>query len=230
MHIIAQVPVQIDEDQLFRRLRIDPADEMADDIRRLAASAGQAARPKALYDEVFIETRGDDYVEARGVRFTSRVLRVNLDKVERFFPFVATCGAELDGLGLPPDDVFGAFVVDSVKEMALAAAIRALAQEIERRFGISKRATMHPGSGDVGVWPIEQQRELFRLLGGVREAIGVTLTDSCLMLPNKTVSGVLYPSEVDFITCALCHRADCPNRRTPFDAELWTRRMAGPHA
>ena len=83
---------------------------------------------------------------------------------------------------------------------------------------------MNPGSGDVDIWPIEQQRELFSLFGDVKALIGVTLTDSFLMIPNKTVSGVFYPTEVDFVTCQLCHRERCPNRRAPFDAHLWDER------
>jgi hypothetical protein len=80
---------------------------------------------------------------------------------------------------------------------------------------------MSPGSGDVNVWPIEQQRELFELLGDVRGQIGVELTDSFLMVPNKTVSGIHFPAEKDFRTCQVCHRENCPSRGAPFDQELW---------
>ena len=77
------------------------------------------------------------------------------------------------------------------------------------------------GSGDATVWPIEQQRQLFALLGDVKSAIGVRLTDSCLMVPNKTVSGIRFPTEKDFRACQVCHRKECPNRSAPFDKALW---------
>ena len=41
------------------------------------------------------------------------------------------------------------------------------------------------------------------------------------MIPNKTVSGLLFPTEEDFHTCQVCHRDPCPNRRAPFDAAVW---------
>jgi len=41
------------------------------------------------------------------------------------------------------------------------------------------------------------------------------------MVPNKTVSGVRFPTEHDFRACQVCHRDDCPSRSAPFDAELW---------
>jgi len=83
---------------------------------------------------------------------------------------------------------------------------------------------MNPGSGDVDTWPIEQQTELFALLGGtdeVRKHSGVELTDSFLMIPNKSMSGILFPTETDFRSCQVCHRAACPSRSAPFDKKLW---------
>jgi len=80
---------------------------------------------------------------------------------------------------------------------------------------------MNPGSGEVEVWPIEQQRELFSLFGDVRKQIGVELTDSFLMMPNKSVSGIQFPTETDFRTCQVCRRKNCPNRVAPFEQGLW---------
>ena len=80
---------------------------------------------------------------------------------------------------------------------------------------------MRPGSGDASLWPIEQQKALFALLGNVEQAIGVRLTDSCLMVPNKTTSGILFPAEVDFRSCEVCHRETCPSRHAPFNQQLW---------
>jgi hypothetical protein len=80
---------------------------------------------------------------------------------------------------------------------------------------------MSPGSGDANVWPITQQRELFSLFSNVEALVGVRLTDSFLMLPNKTVSGIRFQTETDFESCELCHRESCVGRRAPFNRELW---------
>jgi hypothetical protein len=80
---------------------------------------------------------------------------------------------------------------------------------------------MSPGSGDIDVWPIEQQKPLFSLLGDVESLIGVRLTDAMLMIPTMSVSGILYASEADFESCQVCHREGCPRRKAPFDEALW---------
>jgi hypothetical protein len=83
---------------------------------------------------------------------------------------------------------------------------------------------MNPGSGEASVWPLEEQRLLFTLLGGtqsVNQEIGVQLTPSYLMVPEMSVSGILFPSETNYTNCQLCQRPDCPGRRAHFDAHLW---------
>jgi hypothetical protein len=165
----------------------------------------------------------DGGATAEQARFVSRALRVNLDEVDRVFPYVATCGVELDSIPIASDDVFGQFCRDAIKEMALWAALSHLYVHLTETFGSGALASMNPGSGEAKVWPIEQQRELFAFLGDVRESIGVVLTGSCLMVPNKSVSGIFYPSRDGFESCQLCRQERCSHRRAPFDPELWAR-------
>jgi hypothetical protein len=54
----------------------------------------------------------------------------------------------------------------------------------------------------------------------------VTLTDSFLMVPTKSVSGIVFPTEVSFESCRLCPRSDCPGRRAKYDPNLWEQRYA----
>jgi hypothetical protein len=170
--------------------------------------------------------RADGSGEQEGrARFVSKVLRANLDEAGRVFPYVATCGQELDAIPIESDDIFGQFCRDTLKEMALHAAMSHLVTHLKEAYSLETLASMNPGSGDINVWPIEQQRELFAFFGDVPESIGVVLTDSCLMVPNKSVSGLFYPSEDGFQSCQLCHREKCPNRRAPFDPHLWEERL-----
>jgi len=71
-----------------------------------------------------------------------------------------------------------------------------------------------------------QQRELFTLLGDTRGPVGVELTETCLMVPVKSVSGIFFPSETHYENCQLCPRETCPGRRAPYDSDLYARRYA----
>jgi hypothetical protein len=221
METLTQIEPALDTAALLARVHVASDSEDAAAFTALIDQARAVARPKALYTEAFVEGRGDNTVRIGGVTFTSRTLRRKLDSVERVFPYVATCGHEMDGVALPAGDILVQYWWDAIKAELLAAARAQLLAHATDRFRLGQTARMSPGSGDVETWPIEQQRLLFSLLGGVTPYIGVILTESCLMIPNKTVSGILFPTQEDFQTCQVCHRDPCPNRRAPFDAAVW---------
>jgi predicted transcriptional regulator len=74
---------------------------------------------------------------------------------------------------------------------------------------------MSPGS--LKDWPIEEQRALFAILGDVEGSIGVRLSESLVMIPSKSLSGIYFPTEVPFYSCQLCPRERCPSRRATYD-------------
>ncbi len=209
-------------ERLLQALRLDPQCRDADEVRRLAAEGQAIARPKAMYRVAYVEARDEDGVVLDGIRLSSRVLRVNLEGAYRAFPYVATCGREMESWAAALDDILLRYWAGTIMEGALRAALRALEDQLEAHFGLGRSAAMNPGS--LPDWPLEQQAPLFALLGNPLEAIGVELTDSFLMLPVKSVSGLRFPTETSFENCQLCPRPRCPGRRAPYDKDLYDRR------
>jgi hypothetical protein len=222
--IVDSIPFQPDIPGLLHRLRIKEGSSYVADVQRLVDEAQAIARPKAMYRLSYVDAKGDDTVVIDGITFKSRVLRVNLDAAHRVFAFIATCGAELQAWSHTMPDVLYEFWADVIKEAALRDASQALNHELETCYELGRTSTMNPGS--LADWPIREQRPLFALLGDPRAAIGVELTDSYLMVPNKTVSGIRFPSEEAFANCQLCPRENCPGRRAPYDATAFERKYA----
>ena len=216
------IPFEMDAEDLSKRLRINAKDEYAADVRALAREAQAVAKPKALYKISFIESRGDDYVVVDGVTLTSRVLRVNLEKAHRVFPFLVTCGAELEEWSNSIDDVLKRYWCDAIKQMALRSARKALDEHLVERYELGMTSVMNPGS--LADWPLQEQRKLFALMGDTQAKIGVRLTDSFLMIPTKSVSGMRFPTEVRFENCQLCPREKCPGRRAAYDKDLYEKK------
>lgn len=221
MEIRKQIPFELDQAALLARAHIEPDSDDAKSFSQLVNVALEKGRPKALYAEMFVDSRNGDDVVINGITFTSRMLRANLDKVDRVFPYVATCGHEMDEVPLPPGEFLAGFWWDVIKASLLGSAIEFLNAELELRYLLGKTSSMNPGAGDADVWPIEQQGVLFALLGGVTPAIDVRLTDSFLMVPNKSVSGIRFPTEKDFRACQVCRREKCEGRSAPFDKAMW---------
>ena len=215
MNVVNDIPFRIDEAAVKRLTRLDNLAE----VRGLLDRVQAAAKPKAAYKVCYIDRRSAEKVEIEGRVFTSAVLAQNLEEVERVFPYVATCGTELEPLEDAAADLFTRYCLDVLKELALAAARAHLLEHLRIAYGASGLSSMNPGSGDARLWPLGQQRPLFDLLGNVEQAIGVRLTPSLLMQPNKSISGIFFPSEQHFESCQLCTREDCPRRRAPYSGE-----------
>jgi hypothetical protein len=225
-YILDDIPFRTDLPAFLRRARISAESPYAEEAQVFLREAEDIAKPKAMYAVGFIDSRGEDWVAIEGVRFTSRVLRVNLEGAHRVFAYVATCGIELHDWAIGHDDLLHRYWADAIAEMALRSATRALSAHIEDHFMPGHTSAMAPGS--LGEWPLSEQRPLFALLGDVSEAIGVRLGDSLLMTPTKSVSGIRFPTEESFESCMLCPRPGCPGRRAPYDRGLFDEKYRPP--
>ena len=224
MEVLRNIPVEFDLGELLQRFRVPSDSPDADAVEELVARVREAVNPKAIYDVCYVEKRGRDSVELGSAVFTSRVLAVNLDGVHRVFPFIATCGRELDDIPGVTGDPLREYWLDELRIMALRAASARVRDRIEEKYHPGKLSSMSPGS--LKDWPITQQTQLFSVFGDVEAEIGVRLTDSFLMLPMKSVSGIYFPTEHTFASCQLCARSDCPGRAAPYDPDLWKERYA----
>ena len=219
MRIVDEIDFDIDPDEVLRRAHLTEADaDITQGARELVDQAQQVARPKAVYEVCYVENKRPDSVELGGITFTSYVLRVNLCQVERIFAYVATCGTELTEISAPAGDMLLDYCLDIIKEMALRAAVGHLSEHLKATYALGQTSQMNPGS--LEDWPITEQFKLFELLGNVEELAGVRLTDSCLMIPAKSLSGIIFPTEVRFESCQLCQRPNCPSRRAPYDPQI----------
>jgi Vitamin B12 dependent methionine synthase, activation domain len=222
-HILDNIPLNIDLAHMARALRIADRPGELDDLKVMIAEAESVGRPKAMYGVAPIEMRDDRSVLVNGVLLTSRILRVNLDGLHRVFPYAATCGTELEewsnGMG---DRLLHRFWADAIKEKALRIASEYLGEHLEEHYRPGPVSHMNPGS--LADWPLKQQRALFEVLGSPQESIGVHLTESMLMVPVKSVSGIIFVTEETFASCQLCPMQHCPNRRAPYDREMYAQK------
>ncbi|HEY3340848.1 MAG TPA: vitamin B12 dependent methionine synthase [Anaerolineae bacterium] len=212
---LTDIPFKVDFDVLLKHLHVHSDSEDVPDIRRMVQEAEQIARPKAAYQVSFVEKVSDRQVTVDSVPFTSRIMRVNLDPVHRVFPYMATCGMELQEWSNQYSDMLLNFWADMIKAMALTAATSAMSEHLQKHYMPGPLGTMNPGS--LTDWPISEQKAFFHLFGDDQNPIGIRLSSTCLMTPNKSVTGLQFNTESQYVNCQLCPRVDCPGRRAPYD-------------
>ena len=220
MVTLTHIPFSFDKNQLFDMFRIRNDSSRAKEFEDLLDEVQKKGKPKALYKVSFIDEKNTNSITIDRVQFTSVVLRKNLDAIERVFPFVITCGTEMDEIkveGNLQKKMWIAFLKGSL----LQSSMQYLQTHITKQYKVSNLSHMNPGSGDASVWPIEQQKQLFSIFGDVEKIVGVRLTKSLSLAPDMSGSGILFPTEVTFVSCQLCHRENCVLRKAQFGKELW---------
>ena len=222
IHLLDEIPFDLDVVALRKRLHIAEGSAYAAEFENVSAGVAELARPKALYRPVYVQERTEDSIVVEGIRLQSRVLSVNTAAAYRLFAYVATCGVELAQWAHTLEDALQRYWADAIQELAVRQAMQALKQDLEQHYCPGQTAAMSPGS--LEDWPISEQEPLFQLLGDTRSTVGVTLTESLLMLPTKSISGVRFPTAEHFESCQLCSRPDCPGRRAAYDPSLYARR------
>ena len=214
MAILENISVSLNLDKVRRRLHMKPDSDM-NQVRTLVDTVQQLIEPRAIYKVCYIEAKSEDSVLVGGLRLTSQVLRKNLDRVERIFPYAITLGRKLGEKQNACNDILEKYYLDCIGNLALASVQKQLKKHLQSRFALEKMSSMAPGS--LPDWPIEEQGPLFKLLGDVEASIGVRLTRRLLMIPAKSISGFYFPTEVSFYSCQLCPRKRCESRKAKYD-------------
>lgn len=202
-------------DTLLEKCHAEAGEEEGDRVLELMAEANRIGRPKALIAELAVEDLDPETVRVGGVAVHSAFVREKLLQSPIVYGYVATCGTEVEEWSKTLEDLVDQFYMDELKKLWIGHAMRAVSTAVKAQFAPETTlSSLNPGS--LKMWPIEGQRELFQMLGDVEGSIGVHLTDSCLMLPSKSGSGILFQDHTGHVNCALCPRESCPNRRAPY--------------
>lgn len=193
-------------------------EELAEELTDMIDEADALADPVVLFGICAVTDASAQSVTVGGVKVENALVAEKLGEKKRCFPYIATCGTALENWSLQyKDDLLTEYWADEIKKKYLRKAISALSEYLNEAYHLSGyRAALNPGSRQE--WPVSGQQELFAMLGGVdfvREHIGVTYTDSFLMLPTKSVSGITFESETFYENCQYCPLDDCPGRRAP---------------
>jgi len=216
--VLDDVEVQLTREDVLKAMKVrktpDSLLTLVDDV---LARCLAVARPKAMYRVYYVASRAESSISLGDETFNSKVLSQNLNGIQRVFPFVATCGVEVDTVELGGADMMTSYCAETVRMQLLLKARRRLDAHLKETYSLPQLSRMAPGS--LPDWPLPEQVPLFRLLGDTADLVGVRLTDKHLMIPIKSVSGIAFPTEVRFESCQLCPRAVCEGRRAPYDPD-----------
>ncbi len=163
-----------------------PDDKLLSAVENVKTEIVRAAKYAACYASVSCVI-SDDVIVLGELSVRSKALAKNLRGCSRAFVFAATAGAEIDRLisrEMVKSPVRG-LIADSLGSSAIEAFCNNLNGKLSEN--IKTRPRFSPGYGD---FDIAFQKKLIQMLDA-RRKIGLSLTDSCMMTPSKSVTAVI---------------------------------------
>ena len=168
-----------------------PDEETEESISRCLEELSTNAEPRSVLRRFPVERREGKLLIA-GILFESRSLEKHLASCREAVLFAAT-------LGIQPDRMIARAQVRNLRDALVlqacaAAMIEAYCDDIEQQIqqeareeNLQVKSRFSPGYGDLNIL---LQRDLCRVLDTGRR-IGVTLTESCMLVPVKSVTAIV---------------------------------------
>ncbi len=196
-----------------------PEEELCALCKEVLAEACEIARPSYHYSIFDCEVKPPLHVrcynsDGAEVEFESgKTITGLMRRSTEVAIFVATAGDEFQhwiDSEAAKGDILKSFIIDSIGSMIVEAAGDYMESVIEKQ--IADRSLLHTNRFSPGYcgWNITEQRKLFGILPtGV---CNISLGESCLMHPIKSISGFIGIGE-SVITkkygCSICNKLDC---------------------
>jgi len=163
--------------------------------------------------------RGSIALIEGSIIFKSRVIAKLLEHCPQAAIFLVTIGKYLEETAwqLSRDGlILEATVLDAIGSDAVEKVADFVQDRIKKRAEAQELVTSQRFSPGYCDWNIGQQRMLFYALTG--NTLGTRLTGECLMVPQKSISGIIGigpPNDnvENYNPCKTCKRQDCPGRR-----------------
>ena len=165
-----------------------------------------------------LKLTGEKEIDMTCLRTESKDLMKNLRGCDEVLLFAATLGSQVDMLIHRYNRLQVSRAV--VLQAAAAAMLEAYCDQLNENFrreqearGRFLRPRFSPGYGD---FSLECQRDLTRALE-TGKMVGITLTDSLMMVPSKSVTAVIgissRKSSCQIKGCEACQKTECEYRR-----------------
>jgi len=210
--LVTDFDFTLSEEEVLKGQGIDPeraSTRLFNNAKEVIAETHSLIKPAAIYTIIEVTNFEHQRISFEGGSFEGPLVGKAMAGADHLNIAVCTIGGELEQKvkELMAEDPITAVALDG----AGTAALRRVSQTVEDM--ISKKACemdlalgMRAQPGQEG-WPIEQQRLVFSLLPA--DKIGVHLTESCLMIPRKSVSFII-PRGADLdssvVPCDFCSK------------------------
>ena len=111
-------------------------------------------------------------------------------------------------------DIMEAYILDAIGSLTVENAMAKIQENLRLSFKTDRLKISNRYSPGYCNWPLSDQKALFELIGN--NSTGISLSDSCLMTPRKSVSGIIGIGKNlkhQEYGCKICSNTSCMYRK-----------------
>lgn len=198
-----------------------PQAEIQEETNSLLKEAAAIIHPRFGY--LFTEgTLQPEAIEINTFHFQiGKIISRQLKRSEKFALFVATAGKEYEEWVRKykeKNDALTLFLLDSLGSIIAEKTADYMEKSIASEINTQQWTHTNRYSPGYCGWHLSEQKQLFNVFPS-KNPCDIQLTDSCLMLPIKSVSGIIglgaTVKKHDY-TCSICDATHCFRRKIKF--------------
>ena len=215
--LIDHIEVKITKEDVLRKMGMPADHRFGDAIAEVIEEIKPIANGKLLYCEAKIGDRTEETIEIGGITFTGKDLVDALKDVDTVYPYICTCGTEINDAAMNCKDLVKMFYLDNIAHFYLLQPSIELSDILDNQLG-TRTTCMTPGSFEN--WNLNQNAPIYILLNK-GEGTGVTMNEYALMTPAKSVAGIRFKTSDCEKKCNICMKRDCVNRVEEFSKTIY---------
>lgn len=199
--------------EIMRYARIRGADDTYNELIDACIAEAESILSYRVCYAILPVSYIDDLLFIGNIKAPYQTIEKAIHNAEKVLLFAVTVGAPFDRLIqryslLEPSKALVMQAIGAERAESLCDALCEMMNTELRWDGKCLTPRVSPGYGDI---PIEMQRDVFTVLDCSRQ-IGLTLDESLLMSPSKSVTaiaGIVRECETESDKCSTCDKTDC---------------------
>lgn len=215
--LIEHIEVHVTKEDVLRKMGMPTDHRFGSAIAEVIEEYKPLANGKLLYGEARIEARTEDTITIGGVVFTGKDLVDALQNVDVVYPYICTCGREINDAAMNCKDLVKMFYLDNIAHFYLLEPSVVLSDILDNQIG-HRTTNMTPGSFEN--WGLDQNIPIFKLLNN-GEGLDISLNDNGIMYPAKSVAGIRFATVDCEKKCSICRKRDCKDRVEDFSRVVY---------
>jgi hypothetical protein len=212
--------LKLDKNEIYLNLGyggVQPDPQIVEMIDEIYVKVAEIAKPKAIYTLLKGKVLSKSFIEIGIETFkVGPIITSYLANVSHFGVFIVTAGGEYDHYLKQlreNGDIVNEFLADAVGSEIAEATVRYVMKEIADEVEMLDFTITNPYSPGYCGWILKEQKKIFSLFS--LDNFGVSLSESSLMSPIKSVSGIVGIGK-DVLklpyTCEICTMKNCYKR------------------